>query len=440
MEVQVTTATNKIAGLSKKVKVIQGGQGAGKTFSILLILINHALSVPNQEIIIASAELSKMRLTVIKDYQKLLVWFIENYGIICQPKDNYIFTQFPNGSFIRFISADKSDIGKGLRSNVFFINEANKCNFEFYLAIASRSKNIYIDFNPDREFWVHKELLKESKTDFIKLTFQDNEQLGEEEKDSILDYKRKGYNEDGTIKNEYWANKWRVYGLGEIGIQVDAVFQNYREIEMYNEKTNEDYDYYSEADDKHYDYDDEESEEDANNGTIYKPNVKPIIDLEHLLGFGLDFGFTDPNALVAMYKYDDKIIFEEWIYQTGLSISQLRELMRKMIEDRGYDPDFFWERTLVLCDSSSPTYIEELRQNNFRAFKCSKADDAKRTTINELNARGFYVSNKSKNLIGELQKYTYVRDKDGRKTEVTNEKDDHLIDAMRYVYWHFKDK
>ena len=399
MEVQVTTATNKIAGLSKKVKVIQGGQGAGKTFSILLILINHALSVPNQEIIIASAELSKMRLTVIKDYQKLLVWFIENYGIICYPKDNYIFTQFPNGSFIRFISADKSDIGKGLRSNVFFINEANKCNFEFYLAIASRSENIYIDFNPDREFWVHKELLKESKTELIKLTFQDNEQLGQAERESILDYKRKGYNEDGTIKNEYWANKWRVYGLGEIGIQVDAVFQNYSEIDFAG------------------------------------------ITLEHLLGFGLDFGFTDPNALVAMYKYDDKIIFEEWIYQTGLSISQLRELMRKMIEDRGYNPDVFWENTLVLCDLSAPTYIHELRQNGFsRAFACAKPMGAKQIAINELNARGFYISNRSKNLIDELQKYTYVRDKDGRKTDVTNEKDDHLIDAMRYVYWHFKNK
>lgn len=399
MEVTITTATNKIAGLTKRVKVVQGGQGAGKTFSILLILINHAISVPNQEIFIASAELSKMKRTVIKDYKKLLNWTMRNYGVQCNLKDNYILTEFANGSFINFISADKSDIGKGLRSDVFFINEANKCNFEFYQAIASRSGNIYIDFNPDREFWVHSELLNETKTEFIKLTFQDNEALGENERESILDYKRKGYNEDGTIKNEYWANKWRVYGLGEIGIQVDAVFQNYSIIEE-------------------------------------------SIGLENLLGFGLDFGFSpDPCAMVAMYKYEGKIVFKEWIYKNNLSITDLRNLMRTLIEQLGYDADFFWQNTLILCDSASPAYIQELRQNGFsRAYACAKPVDAKKVAINELNANGFCISSRSKNLIDELQKYTYRRDKDGRQTDVTSEKDDHLIDAMRYVYWHFRNK
>lgn len=399
MEVTITTATNKIAGLTKRVKVVQGGQGAGKTFSILLILINHAISVPNQEIFIASAELSKMKRTVIKDYKKLLNWAMRNYGVQCNPKDNYILTEFANGSFINFISADKADIGKGLRSDVFFINEANKCNFEFYQAIASRSGNIYIDFNPDREFWVHSELLNETKTEFIKLTFQDNEALGENERESILDYKHKGYNEDGTIKNEYWANKWRVYGLGEIGIQVDAVFQNYSIIDE-------------------------------------------SIGLENLLGFGLDFGFSpDPCAMVAMYKYEGNIVFEEWIYKNNLSITDLRNLMRTLIEQLGYDADVFWQNTLILCDSASPAYIQELRQNGFsRAYACAKPVDAKKVAINELNANGFCVSSRSKNLIDELQKYTYRRDKDGRQTDVTSEKDDHLIDAMRYVYWHFRNK
>ena len=440
MEVTITTATNKIAGMRKMVKIVQGGQGAGKTFSILLILINHAISVPNQEIFIASAELSKMKRTVIKDYKKLLNWVIRNYGVQCNPKDNYILTEFANGSFINFISADKADIGKGLRSDVFFINEANKCNFEFYQAIASRSGNIYIDFNPDREFWVHSELLAENKTQFIKLTFQDNEALGENERESILDYKRKGYNEDGTIKNEYWANKWRVYGLGEIGIQVDAVFQNYSIISMgeadddlwkpleilYNDEFNYEFDYQAET-----------WLETVNQKRL----PQPTIGLEHLLGFGLDFGHTDPNALVAMYKYDGKIIFEEWIYKTKLGITDMCNLMRKMVEDRGYNADAFWANTLILYDLAQPTYGHELRQNGFsRAYACAKPIDAKKVAINELNANGFCVSSRSKNLIDELQKYTYRRDKDGKQTDVTSEKDDHLIDAMRYVYWHFRKK
>ena len=31
--------------------------------------------------------------------------------------------RFPNGSFIKFIGLDKSDVGKGLRSDVAYFNE-----------------------------------------------------------------------------------------------------------------------------------------------------------------------------------------------------------------------------------------------------------------------------------------------------------------------------
>ena len=66
--IQQTTALRKIAGLRKRIKVIRGGQGAAKTISILILLINHASGVSDREILILSAELTKMRLTVIKDF------------------------------------------------------------------------------------------------------------------------------------------------------------------------------------------------------------------------------------------------------------------------------------------------------------------------------------------------------------------------------------
>ena len=67
---QQTTALRKISALKKKYRVIRGGQGAAKTISILIILINHASNNPNREILVLSAELSKMRRTVIKDLQR----------------------------------------------------------------------------------------------------------------------------------------------------------------------------------------------------------------------------------------------------------------------------------------------------------------------------------------------------------------------------------
>ena len=102
--IQQTTALRKIAGLKKKIKVIRGGQGSGKTISILILLINHASSKEDREILILSSELTKMRLTVIKDFVKVMKMF----GIY---EDSRFIAgtlyRFRNGSFIKFIGMDK---------------------------------------------------------------------------------------------------------------------------------------------------------------------------------------------------------------------------------------------------------------------------------------------------------------------------------------------
>ena len=119
--------------MRKRIWCIQGGQGAGKTYSILILILNTALKNSNREIYIASAELSKMRTTVIKDFVKV----IHSFGMW----DEVNFTgrdhgtplcRFKNGSFVHFLGLDKEDIGKGLRSDIMYINEANKTNFETY--------------------------------------------------------------------------------------------------------------------------------------------------------------------------------------------------------------------------------------------------------------------------------------------------------------------
>jgi phage terminase large subunit len=154
--IQATTTLNKIAGLKKRIKVIQGGQGASKTFSILILLINHASSKPNKEILVLSAELTKMRLTVIKDFVKIM----RMSGIYQESR--FIagtLYRFPNGSFIKFIGLDKSDVGKGLRSDIAYFNEVNKIDVETYRQVATRAKRVFADFNPDAEFFIHTDVI-----------------------------------------------------------------------------------------------------------------------------------------------------------------------------------------------------------------------------------------------------------------------------------------
>lgn len=129
MPIEQTTALRKISALKKKIKVIRGGQGSAKTISILILLINHAARTPDREILIISSELTKMRLTVIKDFVKMM----KAIGIFSEHR--FIagtLYRFPNGSFIKFIGLDKDDVGKGLRSDIAYFNEVNKCDKESY--------------------------------------------------------------------------------------------------------------------------------------------------------------------------------------------------------------------------------------------------------------------------------------------------------------------
>lgn len=368
-----TTALRKIASSRKKITVVQGGQGASKTFSILMLLINHASNVEGREILILSAELTKMRLTVIKDFVKLMQMF----GIY---QDSRFISgtlyRFPNGSFIKFIGLDKSDVGKGLRSDVAYFNEVNKIDSETYRQVASRAKKVYADFNPDAEFFIHSEVIPREDCDFLKLTFQDNEMLDKGEREEILRYKELGYNEQGEVINKYWANKWRVYGLGEVGAIDGAVFEHWETIEM---------------------------PKDA-----------------RLLYYGCDFGYaTSKFAVIGIYNWNGRKVLKQFVYKTNLTNQQGAEEFKRM----GYNGG------VVYCDSAEPKSIRELQIAGIQAVKCDSKQDIKTFAIQSLNEQSFYVDENSTDLIDELRYYVY----DEKTGKPKKSEKDHLMDAMLYA-------
>jgi phage terminase large subunit len=378
--IQATTALRKISGLKKRVKVIQGGQGAGKTISILILLINHASSKENKEILIISSELTKMRLTVIKDFVKVmrLCGLYQDSNFIAGT-----LYRFPSGSFIKFIGLDKSDVGKGLRSDVAYFNEVNKCDFESYRQVASRAKIVYADFNPDKEFFIHTDVIGREDCDFLKLTFEDNELLDINEREEILRYKSKGYNSDGTILNDYWANLWRVYGLGQVGSLQGVVFNNWSKIQLLPQESK-------------------------------------------LLGYGMDFGFSnDPTTLVAVYQYDSKYLLHELIYQKGLVNSELANLMKQQSVNNS---------CVIYGDSAEPKTIRELSNYGFNITGADKGADSIMFGISKMQDVEFLITSNSLNLIREFETYTWAVDRNGSKTNKPIDANNHLIDAVRYFF------
>jgi len=373
--IQATTALRKISSLRKKIKVVRGGQGSGKTISILILLINHAFRKQDREILILSAELTKMRLTVIKDFIKIM-------KIMGVYDDNRMIGgtlyRFPNGSFIKFIGLDKDDVGKGLRSHVAYFNEVNKCDAESYRQVASRADQVYCDYNPDATFFIDDDVIPRDDCDFLQLTFEDNELLPQGEREEILNYYKLGYNADGTIKNNYWANLWQVYGLGNIGSIQGVVFPNWGIVNEIDSKSK-------------------------------------------LLFTGVDFGFSVSKfAALNIYYLDGDYYLDELVYANNLTNP---DAAKQMIQS-GY-----LRSCVCWCDHAEPKSIEELRRSGIKAMPCESKTDIKTYAIKKLNERKFYITKRSINLANELRHYVW----DEKTGKPQKSHLDHLMDALMYA-------
>ena len=364
-----TTAINKIYNLNKRIKIIQGGTSAGKTFGILPILIDKAARQNGLEISVVAESIPHLRRGALKDFLKIMKWTNRYYDE--RFNKTLLRYEFANGSVIEFFSADDSSKLRGARRDILYINECNNVNFESYNELSIRTKHeVYLDFNPANEFWVHKELKDEPDSDFLILTYKDNEALD----DSIVQQIEK--NRDKAATSTYWANWWRVYGLGEIGSLEGVIFSNWKPIDVI-------------------------------------PNEAKLI------GIGLDFGYTnDPTAIIEIYNYNGARIINELKYQTGLLNSDIAKLLPKDV--------------IIYADSSEPKSIDEIRRYGITIKGVTKGRDSINYGIDVMQRQTYLVTSNSTNLIKELRSYTWDTDKQGTRLNKPIDNFNHAIDALRY--------
>ena len=402
-----TTALYKIKTLLKiksKVFVISGGQGAGKTISILMLIIDFAHRNEKRKISIISAELSKMKKTVIKDFLDIMQdWNMIQFGKWNISENTFT---FKNGTFIEFLGLDTHDVGKGMRRDISYFNEGNKLVQEAYRQVGSRCKLNIIDFNPDKKFWAH-ELITENN--FLNLTFLDNEYLSEEERDSILDYKRKGYDENGNIINEYWANIWRVYGKGEIGSVEGRIFTHFKTI-TYAE-------YLS-----------------INSNRVF------AIDWGKNHGFGIIEGKfnqykNDLYVHELNYKSENKLISElPDDKKAKINSKENGGIIIYMMNKLAIPKD-----AIIVCDSAVPDNILLLRSYGWEyAYGIDKPKGSVMAGISLLQSTNVYYTDCSKGIEHEFQTYQYRQDRMGVVDDEVIKENDDLLDPMRYLRRHFE--
>jgi len=138
--------------------------------------------------------------------------------------------------------------------------------------------------------------------------------------------------------------------------------------------------------------------------------------------FGIDWGYTnDPTAVVDVRFFDNKIWLDECLYERGLTNSDIAEARSETKKEEH------------IADSAEPKSIEDLRRHGFRIRPCSKGSDSIRSGIDKMQQFPIMVMSRSINIISELRKYTWAKDKNGEATGKPIDDHNHAIDSVRYV-------
>lgn len=373
MRVKKTIAFHRLKELQSRIRIVKGGTSASKTVSILCLLINYAINNKGKEVSVVSESVPHLRRGALKDFLAILKG-LNRYKDSQFNKSTLKYT-FTNGSYIEFFSTDQPDKLRGARRTDLYINECNNVPFDAYTQLATRtSGTIWLDYNPSNLFWVDKELIGQPDTDYITLTYKDNDALPE----SIIREIEKAKEKAKT--STYWANWWKVYGLGLQGSLEGVCIPDWREIDRIPEDA-------------------------------------------RLMAYGMDFGYSvDPTTLIALYKWNDAYIYDEVLYKKGM----LNRDISRFISQQDIKKN-------IVADSAEPKSIAELQGYGHSIYGVSKGRDSVVYGINLINQNEIYVTARSKNLKRELQGYVWAKDKEGNTLQKPSGEHPDCIDAARYV-------
>lgn len=269
-----------------------------------------------------------------------------------------------------------------------FVEEATEIKYEAYKQLCKRlrgrsamSKHVVMAFNPIlKTHWIYKEFFSkwlDNKNKYedrditiLKSTYKDNLFLTEEDRARLEDE-----------SDSYYYN---VYTLGNWGILGNVIFKNWR--------------------------------------------IEDLTDELHKfdnLYYGCDFGYaSDPNAAIKIHVDEKrkKIYILDEIYKAGM---QDEELARCLYE--------FGTNDIITCDNSDEKTIDYLRNCGLSTVPAVKGPDSINRGIRFLQGYEIVIDSHCQNFKNEIEQYHWLQDKYGNEMAKAVDKNNHLIDALRYA-------
>ena len=358
--------------------ILFGSAGSGKSWSLAQYLIfDLALKNKGLRFLI----IRKTRPAIKKSCWLLFNDILSQYSIPYETNKTDLSIEINNNTFF-FCSIDDPEKLKSIeRINYIWSEESTELNINDFmqLNLRCRGKNstkgqnqLFFTFNPIDETSFLKPLTENINSDVAVLhtTYNDNRFLDQDYIDTL----------EGLIGQD--EAYYKIYALGQWASPEHIIYTNWDIVDSLPEK---------------------------------------IDSIE----YGLDFGYNNPTALIAVAESDQDCYIDEVIYQTRLTNSDLIA----MLENSGIE-----KVSNIVADSAEPQRIEEIYQAGYNIFPVSKGKDSVRVGIDTVKRKRLHITKQSVNVIKELRGYKWRQDKNGNILEEPVKFLDHAMDSIRYVF------
>jgi phage terminase large subunit len=166
----------------------------------------------------------------------------------------------------------------------------------------------------------------------------------------------------------------------------------------------------------------------AKKGTLVYPNWAMVDSFPGTPEvYGLDFGFSNPSALVGVRIEELDLYARELVYKEKLTNAQLMDACKDAIGDG-------WGSAEIYADSEAPDKVQEFYDNGFSGIKgYEKKKGSVKVRLDYVKRHRVLIPKDSPNLIKEIKRYSHKLDKNGKPMEEPVKFMDHGMDALGYA-------
>lgn len=375
---------------NNRYQIYFGGSSSGKSFSLAQRTVLDVLNGHRNYLIVRNVQ-NTIKRSCLNEITKAISNFkVADYFEV--NKTDMIITCKINQKQILFCGLDDVEKIKSITPidgviTDIWVEEATETEYKAVKQLDKRlrgksdvTKRLTLSFNPIlKDHWLYKEYfdiweddkqyVEKNNVSILKTTYKDNKFLTD---DDIA-----------ALENETDPYYYEVYTKGNWGVLGAIIFKNWK--------------------------------------------VQDFSDIEKTFDnyrHGVDWGFADdPFAYIKSHL--DKTRKRLYICDEIEVVGMLNEESAPLVREKAGS-------SRVICDSAEPKSVAEFKKLRVNAKSAKKGPGSIEYGIKFLQGLEIIIHPRCQNFKNEISKYKYKEDKNGNILPIPVDKDNHLIDALRY--------